>query len=119
MLLKADKNKIRQKRHLRVRQHLAGTAERPRLKVKNSNSYIYVQLIDDEKGVTLSAASSPVKYFKTKADIIAGAKLVGSAVANTALANGITEVVFDASGCIFHGYVKVLAEAAHQCGLKF
>lgn len=119
MLLKADKNKIRQKRHLRVRQHLAGTAERPRLNVRNSDSHIYVNLIDDEKGVTLSAASSPVKYFKTKADIIAGAKLVGSAIANTALANGITEVIFDTRGCIFHGYVKVLAEAAHQCGLKF
>ncbi len=79
MLLKADKNKIRQKRHLRVRQHLAGTAERPRLNVFRSLAHIYAQIIDDEKGVTLTAASSLDKDFKGNGGNIEGAKLVGAA----------------------------------------
>lgn len=108
MLLKADKNKIRQKRHLQ-----------PRIYIRNTPTHIHVKLIDDNTGVTLTAASSPLKYFKTKTDIIAGAKLVGAAIANTALANGITEVVFDRGKCIFHGYINTLAEAAREGGLKF
>lgn len=119
MLLKADKNKIPQKYFPPVHQHFAKTAERPRLVIRNSSTHISTQLIDDEKGVTLAAASSPLKYFKTKTDIIAGAKLVGAAIAKTALANGITEVVFDRGRCIFHGYINTLAEAAREGGLKF
>lgn len=119
MLLKADKNKIRQKRHLRVRQHLAGTAERPRLNVFRSLAHIYAQIIDDEKGVTLTAASSLDKDFKGNGGNVEGAKLVGAAIAKKALANGITEVVFDRGGYIYHGRVKALAEAAREGSLKF
>lgn len=119
MLLKADKNKIRQKRHLRVRSHIHGTAERPRLNVFRSLAHIYVQIIDDDKQVTLTAASSMDKDFKGNGGNIEGAKLVGAAIAKKALAAGITEVVFDRGGYIYHGRVKALAEAAREGGLKF
>lgn len=119
MLLKADKNKERQKRHLRVRNHIHGTAERPRLNVFRSLAHIYVQIIDDEKGVTLTAASSLDKDFEGSGGNIDGAKKVGAAIAKKALAAGITEVVFDRGGYIYHGRVKALAEAAREGGLKF
>ena len=119
MLLKADKNKIRQKRHLRVRSHIHGTAERPRLNVFRSLAHIYVQVIDDDKQVTLTAASSMDKGFKGNGGNIEGAKLVGAAIAKKALAAGITEVVFDRGGYIYHGRIKALAEAAREGGLKF
>ena len=119
MLLKADKNKLRQKRHLRIRSHIHGTAERPRLNVFRSLAHIYVQIIDDEKGVTLTAASSLDKDFEGSGGNIEGAKKVGAAIAKKALAAGITEVVFDRGGYIYHGRVKALAEAAREGGLKF
>ena len=119
MLLKADKNKIRQKRHLRIRSHIHGTAERPRLNVFRSLAHIYVQIIDDDKQVTLTAASSMDKDFKGNGGNIEGAKLVGAAIAKKALAAGITEVVFDRGGYIYHGRIKALAEAAREGGLKF
>ena len=119
MLLKADKNKIRQKRHLRIRSHIHGTAERPRLNVFRSLAHIYVQIIDDDKQVTLMAASSMDKDFKGNGGNIEGAKLVGAAIAKKALAAGITEVVFDRGGYIYHGRIKALAEAAREGGLKF
>ena len=119
MLLKADKNKLRQKRHLRVRNHIHGTAERPRLNVFRSLAHIYVQIIDDEKGVTLTAASSIEKGFEGSGGNIEGAKKVGAAIAKKALDKGITEVVFDRGGYIYHGRVKALAEAAREAGLKF
>jgi large subunit ribosomal protein L18 len=119
MLLKADKNKLRQKRHLRVRNHIHGTAERPRLNVFRSLAHIYVQIIDDEKGVTLTAASSVEKGFEGSGGNIEGAKKVGAAIAKKALEKGITEVVFDRGGYIYHGRVKALAEAAREAGLKF
>jgi large subunit ribosomal protein L18 len=119
MLLKADKNKERQKRHLRVRNHIHGTAQRPRLNVFRSLAHIYVQIIDDEKGVTLTAASSLDKDFEGSGGNIEGAKKVGAAIAKKALAAGITEVVFDRGGYIYHGRVKALAEAAREGGLKF
>ena len=119
MLLKADKNKIRQKRHLRVRSHIHGTAERPRLNVFRSLAHIYVQIIDDDKQITLTAASSMDKDFKGNGGNIEGAKLVGAAIAKKALAAGITEVVFDRGGYIYHGRVAALAEAAREAGLKF
>ena len=119
MLLKADKNKERQKRHLRVRNHIHGTAERPRLNVFRSLAHIYVQIIDDEKGVTLTAASSLDKDFEGSGGNIDGAKKVGAAIAKKALSAGITEVVFDRGGYIYHGRVKALAEAAREGGLKF
>lgn len=119
MLLKADKNKIRQKRHLRIRSHIHGTAERPRLNVFRSLAHIYVQIIDDDKQITLTAASSMDKDFKGNGGNIEGAKLVGAAIAKKALAAGITEVVFDRGGYIYHGRIKALAEAAREGGLKF
>ncbi|MCR5833757.1 MAG: 50S ribosomal protein L18 [Selenomonadaceae bacterium] len=119
MLLKADKNKTRQKRHLRVRNRVAGTAERPRLNVFRSLAHIYAQVIDDEKGMTLVAASTLDKDFTGNGGNIAAAKAVGAAIAKKALAKGITEVVFDRGGYIYHGRVQALAEAAREGGLKF
>ena len=119
MLLKADKNKSRQKRHLRVRKHIAGTAERPRLNVFRSLSHVYAQVIDDINGVTIVAASSKDKDFSTYGGNIEAAKAVGEAVAKRALDKGITEVVFDRGGYIYHGRVAALAEAAREAGLKF
>ena len=119
MLLKADKNKSRQRRHLRVRKHIAGTAERPRLNVFRSLSNIYAQVIDDKTGVTLVAASSKDKDFTVYGGNIEAAKAIGAAVAKRALEKGITEVVFDRGGYIYHGRVAALAEAAREAGLKF
>ena len=119
MLLKADKNKTRQKRHLRVRNHVAGTAERPRLNVFRSLKHIYAQVIDDEKGMTLAAASSLDKGFEGTGGNIAAAKAVGTAIAKKALEKGISEVVFDRGGYIYHGRVAALAQAAREGGLKF
>ncbi|MBR1805757.1 MAG: 50S ribosomal protein L18 [Selenomonadaceae bacterium] len=119
MLLKADKNKLRQKRHMRVRNHLHGTAERPRLNVFRSLKHIYAQVIDDEKGTTLAAASSLDKDFQGYGGNIAAAKAVGAAIAKKALEKGISEVVFDRGGYIYHGRVAALAQAARDGGLKF
>jgi len=119
VLLKADKNKTRQKRHLRVRNHVAGTAERPRLNVFRSLKHIYAQVIDDDKGITLVAASSVEKNFDGKGGNIAAAKAVGTAIAKKALEKGISEVVFDRGGYIYHGRVAALAQAAREGGLKF
>lgn len=119
MLLKADKNETRKKRHLRVRNRLSGTAARPRLCVFRSLAHIYAQIIDDEKGVTLTAASSVEKDFEGSGSNIAGAKKVGAAIAKKALEKGISEVVFDRGGYIYHGRIAALAEAAREGGLKF
>ena len=119
MLIKQDKNKARQKRHLRVRNHIAGTAARPRLNVFRSLKNIYAQIIDDEKGVTLVSASSKDKGFSQYGGNVEAAKAIGSAVAKKALEKGITEVVFDRGGYIYHGRVAALAEAAREAGLTF
>ena len=119
MLIKQDKNKARQKRHLRVRNHSAGTAARPRLNVFRSLKNIYAQIIDDEKGVTLVSASSKDKGFSQYGGNVEAAKAIGAAVAKKALEKGITEVVFDRGGYIYHGRVAALAEAAREAGLKF
>ena len=119
VLLKADKNKTRQKRHLRVRNHVVGTAERPRLNVFRSLKHIYAQVIDDEKGMTLAAASSLDKGFEGTGGNVAAAKAVGTAIAKKALEKGISEVVFDRGGYIYHGRVAALAQAAREGGLKF
>ena len=119
MLIKQDKNKARQKRHLRVRNHVAGTAARPRLNVFRSLKNIYAQIIDDEKGVTLVSASSKDKDFSQYGGNVEVAKAIGAAVAKKALEKGITEVVFDRGGYIYHGRVAALAEAAREAGLKF
>ena len=119
LLLKADKNKGRQKRHLRVRKNISGTAQKPRLNVFRSLSNIYAQIIDDVNGVTLVAASSKDKDFTTYGGNIEAAKAVGAAVAKRAVEKGITEVVFDRGGYIYHGRVAAVAEAAREAGLKF
>ena len=119
MFVKEDKNKARQKRHLRVRNHISGTAERPRLNVFRSLSNIYAQVIDDVNGVTLVSASTKDKDFQNYGGNIEAAKAVGQAVAKHALEKGITEVVFDRGGYVYHGRVAALAEAAREAGLKF
>ncbi len=119
MLNKADKNKIRRKRHLRIRSHISGTSERPRLNVFRSLAHIYAQVIDDTKGHTIVAASSVEKGFEGSGGNVEGAKKVGAAIARKALEKGISEVVFDRGGYIYHGRVAALADAAREGGLKF
>lgn len=122
MLNKPVRNEARIKRHMRTRKKINGTAERPRLNVFRSEKQIYAQIINDELGTTLVAASSLDKELKDK--ISAGsnkdaAKAVGELVAKKALEAGINKVVFDRGGYIYHGRVKELAEAARQAGLEF
>lgn len=105
---------------MRVRKIVSGTAERPRLSVFRSNKQIYVQLIDDVNGVTLLAASSKEKDIAAKEGTkTEKAAMVGKLVAEKALAAGITQVVFDRNGYLYHGRVKQLADAAREGGLKF
>ena len=104
----------------RVRTIVSGTAERPRLSVFRSNKEIYAQLIDDVQGTTLTAASSTDKAISGKEGSKSDkAAMVGNLVAEKALAAGITEVVFDRGGYLYHGRVKQLADAARKGGLKF
>ena len=118
MFNKQDKNKARQKRHLRVRNHISGTAERPRLNVFRSLSNIYAQVIDDVNGVTLVSASSKDKDFNAYGGNVEAAKKVGENIAKKCLEKGITEVVYDRGGFVYHGRVKALAEGAREAGLK-
>ncbi|HHV31400.1 50S ribosomal protein L18 [Caproiciproducens sp. LBM24188] len=119
MVNKADKNKARLRRHRRVRGKISGTAECPRLNVFRSTNNIYAQIIDDIKGVTLVAASSLDKEFEGNGGNKDAARKVGELIAKRAAEKGITEVVFDRGGYIFHGRVKELAEGAREGGLKF
>ena len=119
MIAKQDSNKSRQKRHKRVRGKVSGTAQRPRLNVFRSLQHIYAQLIDDAAGVTLASASSVEKDFGAYGGNQDAAKKVGQAIAERALAKGITEAVFDRGGYIYHGRVQQLAEGAREGGLKF
>ncbi len=119
MVNKPDSNKARIRRHTRVRGKISGTAECPRLDVFRSNSNIYAQLIDDVKGVTLAAASSTEKEFGTAKGNKEEARKVGQLIAKRAADKGITEVVFDRGGYVYHGRVKELAEGAREGGLKF
>ena len=119
MVNKQDSNKARLHRHKRVRGKINGTAERPRLNVFRSTSNIYAQLIDDEKGVTLASASTLDKEFNGYGGNKEVAKIVGNLIAKRALEKGISEVVFDRGGYVFHGRVKELADGAREGGLKF
>ena len=119
MVSKPNTNKARLKRHARVRSKVSGTAACPRLDVFRSNSNIYAQLIDDVRGVTLAAASSNEKDFGISGGNVEGARKVGKLIAERAAEKGITEVVFDRGGYIYHGRVKELAEGAREGGLKF
>lgn len=119
MIKKLDSNKARVKRHYRIRNKISGTAERPRLNVFRSAKHIYAQLIDDVAGVTLAAASSMEKGFEGLGSNKEAARKVGKQLAENAAVKGISEVVFDRSGYIYHGRVKELAEGAREGGLKF
>jgi large subunit ribosomal protein L18 len=122
MIGKIDKNKERQRRHVRVRKKVSGTAEAPRLCVYRSLNHIYVQLIDDVKGVTLCAASTMEKEIKAEiADLTKteAAKLVGKKVAEKALSKGIKAVVFDRGGYLYTGRVQAVADGAREAGLDF
>ena len=119
MVKKTDRKMERQRRHMRVRRKISGTAERPRLCVYRSNSNIYAQIIDDVAGNTLVAASTLDKEIKTKHANKVAAKEVGTLIAKRAADKKIVDVVFDRGGYIYHGVVKELAEAAREGGLKF
>ena len=119
MVSRVDTNKKRIRRHKRVRGKIFGTAQKPRLCVFRSLKNIQAQIIDDESGKTLASASSLGKEFNQYGGNKEAAKLVGQAVAKAALEKGITEVVFDRGGYIFHGRVQELAEGAREAGLKF
>lgn len=122
MIAKPDKNKLRKKRHLRVRNKLKGTSVRPRLNVFRSTKHIYAQLIDDTKGVTLASASTldpELRGSIANGGNVEAAQKVGELVAKRALEKGYTEVVFDRGGYLYHGRVKALADAAREAGLKF
>ncbi len=119
MVNRPDTNKARLHRHRRVRGKIQGTAQRPRLNVFRSTNHIYAQVIDDVKGVTLAAASSLDKAFDGNGGNKEAARKVGKLIAERAAEKGITEVVFDRGGYLFHGRVKELAEGAREGGLKF
>ena len=119
MISKIDRKATRQRRHLRVRRKISGTAECPRLCVYRSNTNVYAQIIDDVAGNTLVAASTLDKEVKTKKSNKEAAKEVGAVIAKRAAAKKITTVVYDRSGYIYHGVVKELAEAAREGGLEF
>lgn len=119
MFKKENRNESRIKRHLRVRKKVSGTPEMPRLSVYRSEKNIYAQIIDDTKGITLVSASSLDKELEVAGSNKEGAKLVGEAVAKRALEKGISKVVFDRGGYIYHGRVKELAEGAREAGLQF
>ncbi|MEQ8188388.1 MAG: 50S ribosomal protein L18 [Candidatus Eremiobacterota bacterium] len=122
MITSVARNREREKRHLRIRKKVSGTAERPRLCVFRSLNNIYAQIIDDVKGITLVAASSLEKDIKGqiedkgKQDV---AKLVGNMVARRALEKNITKVVFDRAGYKYHGRIKNLGDGAREQGLVF
>ena len=120
MINKVSRNDMRKSRHTRIRESVAGTAERPRLNVFRSNANITAQIIDDEKGVTLVSASSLEKELKIKnGGNVEAAKIVGAEIAKRAKKDKITEVVFDRGGYLYHGRGKALAEAARENGLEF
>jgi large subunit ribosomal protein L18 len=134
-MARSSKNDVRVRVHSRIRQRVRGSGERPRLAVFRSLKHIYAQVIDDRKGHTLAAASSGEKAGEKKAEEkkpsekaakaaasgvnVAGAKQVGKLIAERAKAQGVTKVVFDRGGYLYHGRVKALADAAREAGLEF
>jgi large subunit ribosomal protein L18 len=122
MIKKPSRDIGRKKRHERLRNKISGTAERPRLAVFRSNDHIYAQVIDDDAQHTLCAASTVEKEIKAKLSNTANAEaatLVGQELAKKALAKGISAVIFDRGGYLYHGKVKALADAAREAGLQF
>ena len=122
MVNKESRSEVRIKKHMRVRNHLAGTADRPRLAVFRSNNHMYAQIIDDTVGNTLVAASTLDKDVKAeleKTNNVDAAAYLGTVVAKKALDKGIETVIFDRGGFIYAGKVQALADAAREAGLKF
>ena len=118
MIKNESRNELRKKRHIRVRNKVSGTADMPRLSVFRSNSQIFAQIIDDEKGTTLVSSSSLNLKIKNGGNV-EGAKLVGKDIAEKALKANIKKIVFDRGGYLYHGRVKALADAAREAGLEF
>ena len=122
MVSKESRQKVRAKKHLRIRNRFSGTAERPRLAVFRSNNHMYAQIIDDTVGKTLVAASTLEKEVKAeleKTNNVDAAAYLGTVIAKKALEKGITEVVFDRGGFIYQGKIAALADAAREAGLQF
>jgi large subunit ribosomal protein L18 len=122
MIIKENRNNVRQRKHRRVRKKIAGTSQCPRLNVYRSLTNIYAQIIDDTSGTTLAAASSlddPLKGRLKSGSNKEAAKEVGKLIAQKALEKGVKSVVFDRGGYLYHGRVKELAEGAREAGLEF
>ena len=122
MVSKKSRSEVRVKKHERMRNRFAGTAERPRLAVFRSNNHMYAQIIDDSVGNTLVAASTVEKAVKAELEHTNdtdAAAYVGTLIAKRALEKGMEEVVFDRGGFIYQGKVQALADAAREAGLKF
>ena len=117
MIKRADRKLSRARRHKRVRVHVEGTAQRPRLAVFRSLNHLYAQLIDDGASHTLASASTV--DLKVKGNGVAQAQEVGKAIAAKAKAKGVSQVVFDRGGFLYHGRIKALADAAREAGLEF
>jgi large subunit ribosomal protein L18 len=122
MINKVSRAQVRQKKHRRLRNHIAGTAQRPRLAVFRSNNHMYAQVIDDVAGKTLVSASTLQKDVKAeleKTNDVKAAAYLGTVIGKKAVEAGIKEVVFDRGGFIYHGKIAALAEAAREAGLEF
>src|SRR5215472_222046 len=117
MIKRQDRKVSRSRRHKRVRVHVAGTAQRPRLAVFRSLNHLYAQLIDDGSSHTLASASTV--DLKAKGNGLAQAQEVGKAIAAKAKDRGVSQVVFDRGGFLYHGRIKALADAAREAGLEF
>ena len=122
MINKVSKAQVRQKKHRRMRNHIAGTAARPRLAVFRSNNHMYAQIIDDTIGHTLVSASTVQKDVKAeleKTNDVKAAAYLGTVIGKKAVEAGIKEVVFDRGGFIYQGKIQALADAAREAGLEF
>ena len=118
----SKKKKLRQLRKWRIRKKVSGTSERPRMSVTFSNEHIYVQFIDDSKGLTMASASTRHKSTPDRDQLAANvesAKKIGAIAAASAKSRGISKIVFDRNGALYHGKVKALADAAREAGLQF
>lgn len=116
-MAKMTKKQLRVRKHVRLRQKVSGTAERPRMSLYRSNKHIQIQFIDDEAGVTLASASTLEKEFEGTANV-EGAAALGKIAGERAKSAGITTAVFDRGGYKYHGKVKAAADAARETGLK-
>ncbi|MBR6664260.1 MAG: 50S ribosomal protein L18 [Lachnospiraceae bacterium] len=122
MVSKESRQKVRVKKHMKIRNRFSGTAERPRLAVFRSNNHMYAQIIDDTVGNTLVAASTVEKEVKAeleKTNNVDAAAYLGTVIAKRAIEKGIKEVVFDRGGFIYQGKIAALADAAREAGLEF